>query len=1729
MRPEPLTVAFDFNGDGVPDARVLSDAKGFVTARPSGLSPGSVTVQARYAERDATTGLDVVGTWSAVSFTLTDFPTPTLSQFNLKNDTGTPFDGVTNDPTLVGTIAFDDTLSGRQVEIDWTGDGTGDVAVFTAADGTFEFEPSDWNPGAVSVKARAVVWDGDAGAKVTSEWASLTFTLEAKTVRPPEITAFHLQNDTGSSNSDHVTTDATLTGTLTNPDGAASSVRVEFDYDGDGIAEGMTSADDEGAFTYLPVALRDGDHKVRVSGTVIDPYSGKTVRSDWTTLTFTLESATNQIALLTGYAIKNDTGTVGDGKTTDPTVVGTVVNPDGDSAYLAVEFDEDNDGESDGLAFANHLGQFEYRPYSLRPGDVTVKARAVEFDARQGQYVRGDWESLTFTLEFDPSSTGTGVPSADGAYATTVGAVTAFFNTATGSSTPASGGFDLGNARYVGAFGFDGGETAPNASPLAISSTWASLPVAGSASGPITVAPGSGYTLSTPGTFSHTVSITGTHFHIETNVSYSYTFDQKSTNGGESTSMTQGGTYKLMYTADGDFVPSSGGGYAITYMVYDLLEQSTTNSKYDYSNSYSITSGAVTSTGLATANATGSSSFERIEHGTYSNSLVTGDVKIKSSGSGSGTSLDTGTYVSIDPRSSGSGSYSDGNKFSNSYDYTEKNNTKYGSTNSVDGEVGLTLTNSASNDVEYKGTYVYDHDGLWSGGGYALTGHVALDVTNFQYDGTFTASASGFTNVGDYTLDGTYDQWGKYLDAGTHKTNQPSVQGKGSYLTDLATDGDVVFHESMGYDANQTSVEIDGDYAVTENGSTKLTSVFTNEYATTFGDAKTTGTLAITQISTDKLFQDSKGSFRSNSAVGEFVEGDLTVIRDDTLYIDHFSKGDYSRPNFKSDFRVSQIQDRKSHNSQIGIVDVAPGYNKAQGAFEVSSEFVVTSDWENGEDESYTRGGMFHHVVSRGGATQLATETKRDWGGYVGDLADVTWTGAYDYDTVIDTTKGWSTLTDDYSGNGYKGQVTVTWDGENGSSDIADGTYTKSATEMTADGTFDNKNYDKTIIAEVKDSGTYDVTESGGWRKGSYFSRDTSKADLSFSDSGTVTVRGTISTRATGDTPFVRLELTERDTEAWDKGTFDLKVSGVHSNGSRNTTSTTFGKSSNDDRGKYESTNGQVVWSKGTELDVQDAKSTTKSDLTYAYDATTSYGFYVGNYHTESETSSWVVTDLKNQYSRANSGIDITMGTGDDRAEAHVYTLTDETKTDTTVGYARPVVLTTHNVHEFTSDLDATDKYTFNSGGGYGVYYGVDFAGAGAYVVADNQRSGVKTRHEDVVVSRYDHAHQDAPGWDDDGGMYSEGSIRETKWSDSHTVDDHNDNYWESSFSTGREGSFYTLSDVTNKDEFEYHGIYRSPDPNTTGREEDTEFTTKTSTVVAEETNGFDSFVAPANQSPVTLRTATFDFSSDATSKSTTAYDRNFVTTRPHYHKEDYFHTEKTIAKSASLTDQGQYQYGSAGGYRNGAYTRTESTTKDNTESQYGRLTGDKTVQLLSWTAGYQPNPDGLFATRTFPGFAYPPLDVIDYSNEAKIASGTLTQTANARTKSTEWGKNSHVESVAYTSVSPGGPFYGVGAKYNGSGTYTDSESGLLDWKTDHHATMSFSSADGTASATYDLTGFGMASTVSPEHTGTITLDNGMRTSRRPRPDGDEAGRNPNRRLVVLKRVALRRPADRDR
>lgn len=366
MRPEPLTVAFDFNGDGVPDARVLSDAKGFVTARPSGLSPGSVTVQARYAERDATTGLDVVGTWSAVSFTLTDFPTPTLSQFNLKNDTGTPFDGVTNDPTLVGTIAFDDTLSGRQVEIDWTGDGTGDVAVFTAADGTFEFEPSDWNPGAVSVKARAVVWDGDAGAKVTSEWASLTFTLEAKTVRPPEITAFHLQNDTGSSNSDHVTTDATLTGTLTNPDGAASSVRVEFDYDGDGIAEGMTSADDEGAFTYLPVALRDGDHKVRVSGTVIDPYSGKTVRSDWTTLTFTLESATNQIALLTGYAIKNDTGTVGDGKTTDPTVVGTVVNPDGDSAYLAVEFDEDNDGESDGLAFANHLGQFEYRPYSLR-------------------------------------------------------------------------------------------------------------------------------------------------------------------------------------------------------------------------------------------------------------------------------------------------------------------------------------------------------------------------------------------------------------------------------------------------------------------------------------------------------------------------------------------------------------------------------------------------------------------------------------------------------------------------------------------------------------------------------------------------------------------------------------------------------------------------------------------------------------------------------------------------------------------------------------------------------------------------------------------------------------------------------------------------------------------------------------------------------------------------------------------------------------------------------------------------------------------------------------------------------------------------------------------------------------------------------------------------------------------------------------------------------------------
>src|SRR6185312_3781565 len=106
----------------------------------------------------------------------------------------------------------------------------------------------------------------------------------------PVVTA-NLLSDTGASNSDHITSNATLAGS-----GAANAV-VSFTVDGNAIAATAT-ADANGAWTFTPTGLADGTHTIVASETNA---SGTGTSS----FTFTLDTAAPSAP---GVALATDTG-----------------------------------------------------------------------------------------------------------------------------------------------------------------------------------------------------------------------------------------------------------------------------------------------------------------------------------------------------------------------------------------------------------------------------------------------------------------------------------------------------------------------------------------------------------------------------------------------------------------------------------------------------------------------------------------------------------------------------------------------------------------------------------------------------------------------------------------------------------------------------------------------------------------------------------------------------------------------------------------------------------------------------------------------------------------------------------------------------------------------------------------------------------------------------------------------------------------------------------------------------------------------------------------------------------------------------------------------------------------------------------------------------------------------------------------------------------------------------
>ncbi len=202
-----------------------------------------------------------------------------------------------------------------------------------------------------------------------------------------------LQNDTGQAG-DNITEDPTLAGSVANVEDF-NSVEVHFDYDGDGLGDDYAYIESDGSFTYNPDGFI-GFGEVTIWVRAADWSDLEMEYSAWESITFTYQNP-NDPPEVASLELQEDTGEAGDNITENPAITGTVSNENGfDSVEL--HFDFDGDGLGDDYMYPESDGSFTYNPSGFVGfGEVTIRVRVVEWDARESLY--SEWSTITYTFE----------------------------------------------------------------------------------------------------------------------------------------------------------------------------------------------------------------------------------------------------------------------------------------------------------------------------------------------------------------------------------------------------------------------------------------------------------------------------------------------------------------------------------------------------------------------------------------------------------------------------------------------------------------------------------------------------------------------------------------------------------------------------------------------------------------------------------------------------------------------------------------------------------------------------------------------------------------------------------------------------------------------------------------------------------------------------------------------------------------------------------------------------------------------------------------------------------------------------------------------------------------------------------------------------------------------------------------------------------------------------------
>ncbi|NET42562.1 Ig-like domain-containing protein [Okeania sp. SIO2B3] len=272
-----------------------------------------------------------------------DVSVPIVSA-ELLNDTGEDdSDGITSDPTIIGTINTESEVVSLTAGFNDTSvEDFVDVTTALLEDGTFELDQElledvfgdTLTNEAYTLKLQATDSNGN-----LSEVIELEFTLDLDTVAP--IISAELANDTGEDDSDNITSDPTIIGTI-NTESEIVSLTAGFnetpaedfvDITTGLLEDGTFELDQELLEEVLGDTLTNGTYTLKLQGTDSNGNLSEVIE-----LEFTLDLDVE--APIISAELANDTGENDtDNITSDPTIVGSV-NVEGGIVGLTAGFNE---------------------------------------------------------------------------------------------------------------------------------------------------------------------------------------------------------------------------------------------------------------------------------------------------------------------------------------------------------------------------------------------------------------------------------------------------------------------------------------------------------------------------------------------------------------------------------------------------------------------------------------------------------------------------------------------------------------------------------------------------------------------------------------------------------------------------------------------------------------------------------------------------------------------------------------------------------------------------------------------------------------------------------------------------------------------------------------------------------------------------------------------------------------------------------------------------------------------------------------------------------------------------------------------------------------------------------------------------------------------------------------------------------------------------------------------